>query len=156
MLGLEWTAAYWRLPQKPLSCCNWLGVIFSSGWFLLAFGISMGPILFTYLPWFVLIEKSGSCSTSKAVNLKRLYSLEPKGKVFWSSSRAFSKWWLPPPIPSSTWVPRIPSNWFGFLGFLRRKRQLSRGWAWNPTLEFFPKFLIEKKWRVYSAVGISL
>ena len=117
MSGLECTAAYWRLPHKSLSCCSSLGVILSSSWFLLAFGILMGPILFTYLLRLILTEKSGNCSTSKPVNLKRLYSLEPKGNVFWSSARAFRSFGFPlrfHRLHESLKYPKIPSSWFGF------------------------------------------
>lgn len=49
-----------------------------------------------------LMEKSGSCSMSKPVNLNFPNSGVPKGHVFCSFSSASSNNWFRPPMPSST------------------------------------------------------
>ena len=133
MSGLECTAAYCRLPHKPLrALSSWLvmGLVVSVR---RTFGMSIGEILWIYRPWFTFIEKSGNCSMSRPVNLNLLYSRVPKGRLFCNFSRAFSKFAFPPPKPSSTCVPRIPSSFWGSWGFLSKKRQLSKGCEVKPT-----------------------
>ena len=62
---------------------------------------------------------------------------DPNGNVFSSCWMAASKAGLPPPIPSSTWIPKIPSSLLGWLsvaGVLRTKQQGSKGHASKPSL----------------------
>ena len=58
--GLEWTAAYCKLPHNPLSWCLSWSFLGLSGKALRAFGVSIGFILWTYRLWFTLMEWSGS------------------------------------------------------------------------------------------------
>ena len=130
-------AAYWRLPITPRRASRSDSVTGSSSWLLRLHSMEIGLIFLTYVDWLRVMLLSPCWVTSIPVNVKADILWEPKANVF-SSSRIFaSKTSLPPPMPSSTWTPKIPSSLPGWPfedGDRSTKQHGSKGEVSKPSL----------------------
>ena len=75
---------------------------------------------------------SGFCLMSIPVKVKFRDFLDPNGYLASSLAICWLKYWSPPWIPSSTWIPSIPDK-FWFLGFRSTNTQGSRGHGVKPN-----------------------
>ena len=134
--GRECTAAYWWLPQIPLSLFNSWGVVGLSISALRGLGMSMSAILWTYLSWLTLIEKIWQLFYFKSCETKFPFLMRAERKLFLKLLQGMAKFFgYPPPNRHPREYPLviIPLRTFGFLGSLNKYKQLSKGCAVNPT-----------------------
>ena len=100
--------AYCRLPINPLSLLTSDSEAGLSGSWRLDLPMSIGRMLRMYSRCEARMEWSGSCSIWVPVKTISFSLKEPKGRAFRRSSSLLRKYESPPPIPSSTRVPRVP------------------------------------------------
>ena len=74
---------------------------------------------------------SGCCWSSIPVKVKFLDFLAPKGYLASNLLICWWKYWSPPCMPSSTWIPRTPDNCW-LLGFRNKNTQGSKGDGMKP------------------------
>ena len=108
--GRVFTEAYCREPTKARSACRSLSS--TSIWSSLRLSAEMviGMMFLTYADWDNEMLLSACCWSSIPVKVNCPVLRLPNGKVASNSLIFSSKRLFPPPRPSSTWVPKIPSG----------------------------------------------
>ena len=141
------TAAYCSAPTKLLSCVVSAAVMRLWGWFLLCFGISKGEIFSIYSTWSYSILLSSHCWNLIPVKVNDPFSNEPKlnlSLIRWSEPM---NTWLPPPIPSSTWMPRDPWTRIWLESLVDSVN------THGSREQCVSKFAIPEVWRIYPAIS---
>ena len=130
--GLVFVAAYCRLPINPRKPWSFWGVIGLSGILRRSLETSIGGMSLIYSFWFRIMSPLCSWWIWTPVNVNDPWRWLPNGNLASNALTAWANTASPPPIPSSTWIPRTPCmadaspDWPCFLGEQTNKDQMGK------------------------------